>query len=158
VEAPSAYRGTLYELSRKGVGVMTAGVYVIVNTVTGEEYIGQSANMEQRWREHATALRARAGNRVLQKAWDAYGESAFTFAILEKCADFQQTNAAEARHIAERQSAYNRTIPFASLKRRIVSMTWPADLADEIDAAAQARELTKSELVIRVMREWLATQ
>lgn len=138
---------------------MIAGVYLILNTVTGDEYIGKSGNIEQRWREHATQLRAGKGNRVLQKAWNAYGADAFTFEILETCNTFRAMDEAEARHIAERKPAYNRTAPYQQGEtRQVVSMTWPPDLAQQIDAIARQRDLSKTELVIQILRDWLATQ
>ncbi|HEY1391667.1 MAG TPA: GIY-YIG nuclease family protein [Ktedonobacterales bacterium] len=135
---------------------MTTGVYAIINTVTGEEYIGKSYNIEQRWREHSVQLRAGTGNKFFQHAWDTYGEAAFTFRILEECADLRQMDAAEVRHIAERKPAYNRSIPVAAGMLRVVTMTWPRDVAEQIDTAALARGLTKSELVVQILCEWLA--
>lgn len=138
---------------------MVAGVYVIINTVTGEEYIGKSANIEQRWREHGTQLRTGHGARTLQKAWDTYGEAVFVFQVLEACADLRQMNEAEARYIAERQPAYNSMAPYQPGERRqVVTMTWPVDLAQRIEAVARERDLSKTELVIVALREWLAMQ
>jgi group I intron endonuclease len=93
---------------------MTAGVYAIVNTVTGDEYIGRSFDIEQRWREHKTALRAGQGNKIFQKAWDTYGADVFTFTVLEGSSSpwphwdlLNQIDDMEAHYIVERQPAYN---------------------------------------------------
>ena len=51
------------------------------------EYIGSSSrNISRRWKEHLSDLRAgRHANRLLQTAWNAYGELFFSFRILELC-------------------------------------------------------------------------
>ena len=138
---------------------MTAGIYVIVNTVTGEEYIGKSFDVEARWGQHKTALHAGKGNRVLQRAWDTYGEAAFVFRLLCAFDSLPAMDVAEARYIAERQPVYNRSAPRQPGERRqVVTMTWPVDLAKQIEAVACDRNLTKTEMVILALREWLATQ
>jgi group I intron endonuclease len=65
---------------------MTSGVYQIKNLVNGKVYIGSSATIKKRWREHKKLLRRRKHhNRYLQHAWNKYGEANFVFEILEEC-------------------------------------------------------------------------
>jgi group I intron endonuclease len=63
------------------------GVYAIVNVVRGKRYVGSSAkSIKVRWWLHRTALRAgKHHSRHLQRAWDKYGEDAFSFEVLEVC-------------------------------------------------------------------------
>lgn len=62
------------------------GVYKIENTENGKIYVGQSVDVEKRFREHKRQLRANShGNCYLQDDWNIYGENAFTFEIIEKC-------------------------------------------------------------------------
>lgn len=57
-----------------------SGLYVVANTVTGGFYIGSTADFGARFRRHKHGLRRGGhGNRDLQRAWDAHGESAFRF-------------------------------------------------------------------------------
>lgn len=57
-----------------------AGIYRIVNTINGKQYIGSTVDVPRRLREHARALRRNAHHSDhLQRAWDKYGESAFVF-------------------------------------------------------------------------------
>lgn len=62
------------------------GIYKIVNTVTGNFYIGSSKDIEARWFEHKKRLRRnRHENEYLQNSWNKYGEFVFAFSILELC-------------------------------------------------------------------------
>lgn len=64
-----------------------SGIYAIVCEPTGKRYIGQAANLRQRWADHRKTLRRNSHkNRYLQRAFNKYGESAFSFRVLEKCA------------------------------------------------------------------------
>lgn len=66
---------------------MTTGVYLIRNLIDGKEYVGSAArSVRERWNGHRNSLRrGRHRNRLLQKAWNACGEAAFEFSILEEC-------------------------------------------------------------------------
>ncbi|KKN53709.1 hypothetical protein LCGC14_0599640 [marine sediment metagenome] len=62
------------------------GVYSIRCTITGHQYIGSSKHIWRRFADHRGALRAGKGhNKVLQFAWDVFGEAYFIFTILEEC-------------------------------------------------------------------------
>lgn len=62
-----------------------AGIYIIENTVNGRCYIGASARIGVRWREHLYQLRHDYHhNTVLLSDWNLYGEAAFEFILLEE--------------------------------------------------------------------------
>ena len=62
------------------------GIYLIKNTITGKVYIGKSKDVQVRWRGHKLDLRrGKHCNAYLQNSWNKYGESAFTFSVLEEC-------------------------------------------------------------------------
>jgi len=66
---------------------MTAGVYLITNTANGKCYVGSSVDLGRRLKEHRhRLLRGEHHSIKLQRAWDKYGESAFTFRPLLICA------------------------------------------------------------------------
>lgn len=60
------------------------GIYLITNTVNGKVYVGSSVDLDKRWYMHQNRLTAGAHrNSHLQRAWQKYGASAFTFSVLE---------------------------------------------------------------------------
>ena len=56
------------------------GIYKITNTINGKCYIGQSRDIESRWRAH----KVRKGT-YLYNAFQKYGVENFTFEVLEEC-------------------------------------------------------------------------
>lgn len=58
------------------------GIYKITNKINGKCYIGQSIDIERRWREHK---RARDENKILYKDIKRYGIKNFEFKILQEC-------------------------------------------------------------------------
>jgi group I intron endonuclease len=89
-----------------------SGIYQITNTITGDFYIGSSANIKERWRDHVRKLRR--GNYacvILQRAWSKYGEEAFTFSIVEPVEREKVTLLArETYYIQTLRPAYNATL------------------------------------------------
>lgn len=63
------------------------GIYKIANRINNKVYIGQSINIEARWREHKSDFKARRDrhNVYFQRSWDKYGEENFEFEIIETC-------------------------------------------------------------------------
>lgn len=63
------------------------GIYAIVNTVSGKRYIGQTANIKKRRREHMGGImRGNHNSRVIRRAVAKYGPQAFVFTLVELCA------------------------------------------------------------------------
>lgn len=60
------------------------GIYKIENQVTHECYIGQSVDIERRWRHHKNPNRWSCGT-SLYKAFSEYGIDAFAFSVVEEC-------------------------------------------------------------------------
>ena len=61
-------------------------VYAIENAVNGRRYIGSTVNYKSRWHTHRSTLRrGKHHSFILQKAWNKYGEKAFTFKLLLVC-------------------------------------------------------------------------
>lgn len=62
------------------------GIYCIENLIDNKKYIGQSIDIEHRFRTHKSNLRNNKHNNMhLQGAWNLYKEDNFIFYIVEKC-------------------------------------------------------------------------
>lgn len=65
---------------------MNSGIYKITNKFNNKKYIGQSINVTDRKNTHFQALRrGDHSNSHLQNAFNKYGESQFSFEIIEHC-------------------------------------------------------------------------
>lgn len=63
------------------------GIYEIVNTVNGKRYVGSAVTIRGRFSVHRSSLRkGEHHSRILQMAWNKYGEAAFVFNTLIICA------------------------------------------------------------------------
>lgn len=67
----------------------TTGIYAITNTINSATYIGSAAkSIRERWQNHKTELRKGIHkNMYLSRAWNKYGEGAFTFTVIEVVSD-----------------------------------------------------------------------
>ena len=62
-----------------------SGIYQIYNPINNKRYVGSSINIERRFKEHISALKAnRHHNQHLQNAWNKYGDQ-LKFEVLEYC-------------------------------------------------------------------------
>ena len=65
-----------------------SGIYRILNTVNGKQYIGSSKDLDSRKNKHFNRLnRNDHENEHLQRAFNIYGEQAFLFEILLECSE-----------------------------------------------------------------------
>lgn len=62
------------------------GIYMIVNNVDNKIYIGQSIDIDKRFKSHKQKLNSNTHYNVhLQNAWNKYGENEFEFSIICEC-------------------------------------------------------------------------
>jgi group I intron endonuclease len=85
------------------------GIYAIVNTHTGQTYIGLTSKpFRRRWAIHRSELRNGAHwNKQLQNDWDNYGPDVFDFRVIEIL-----HHRIWARAMRERELFYIRNTPF----------------------------------------------
>lgn len=83
------------------------GIYRILNTVTGQAYIGSSGNIADRMARHRRNLRAGThANPRLQRAWVKYGRDVFDFETVCQVSDDDDLLEVEQRYI-DAEGAYN---------------------------------------------------
>jgi hypothetical protein len=64
-----------------------SGIYRIIHTESGRCYVGQTGlPFRKRWILHRSTLRLGKSSSYLQAAWNKYGEDAFRFEVIERCA------------------------------------------------------------------------
>lgn len=77
-----------------------SGIYCIRNTINGKVYIGSAVNLKHRLKQHKSDLNVgKHCNKKLSNAWAKYGESAFTFEIIEIVHDKNELIAREQASI-----------------------------------------------------------
>ena len=88
---------------------MTCGIYKIQNKIDGKAYIGQSINIERRWKEHKKCIYgiSEGYNYPIYKAIRLYGLENFDWEIIEECSK-EELDDKEKFYIKE----YNCVIPF----------------------------------------------
>ena len=106
----------MYKANTKG-GVFfmgkKMGIYKITNLANDKVYLGSSNNLKKRRREHLWALREnRHDNPYFQNAFNKYGESNFTFEVIEQVLNEDDLRSTEQKYIDElnvcnREIGYN---------------------------------------------------
>lgn len=116
---------------------MTSGIYKITNLKDGSIYIGQSKNIEKRFKQHQSPKEweNRGYNKMLYNAFRKYGVENFTFEILECCEHKQQRNELEKKWIQ-----YYHCYIYDELYQRGYNMTPGGDGRD----SAELREWWKN--------------
>lgn len=87
-----------------------SGIYKITNIVNGKCYIGSSINIKKRFKAHYYVLKNNRNNSIkLQRAWNKYGESSFTFEVLLYCEkeDLVQNEQKAIDHYESATNGYN---------------------------------------------------
>lgn len=80
------------------------GIYKITNQCNGKIYIGQSKDIEERWKEHKRKMQVR--NTQLYQAMRLFGVENFNFEVIEECS-LDQLNEKEKFYIHKYDSLNN---------------------------------------------------
>jgi group I intron endonuclease len=64
---------------------MKIGIYKIENTATNKVYIGQSINIDRRFKDHRQSLKTLTCNDKIKVDAETYGNEVFVFNIIELC-------------------------------------------------------------------------
>lgn len=84
---------------------MSCGIYKITNTINQHSYIGQSIDIDTRWRHHRNYPISNS-HYPLYQAFKKYGIDKFTFEILEECS-VDQLDEKEIYYIAKYNAYYD---------------------------------------------------
>ena len=93
---------------------MVSGIYKITNKINNHFYIGQSKNIEKRWKDHIKTAKENKNRTVLQKAFCKYGVDNFTSMTIS---------------VTNVQTAYSFTVSVVGVKSdgtktTIISKSW----------------------------------
>ncbi len=65
---------------------MPCGIYCILNTITGNSYVGSAKDIEYRWRKHRQMLtRGEHHLPKLQRSWDKHDPDVWQWIVQEEC-------------------------------------------------------------------------
>lgn len=137
---------------------MNSGVYRILNTVTGEKYIGSSARYSLRKCIHLCNLRR--GDHTcsrLQKSFDKHGESAFVFELVEPCPQSRLERREQAWVKKEKPEFNGNRKTYRAINRSMhtatVSFTCQQAMVTAIDRYVAAHRQTSRGAAVRRMIE-----
>lgn len=83
------------------------GIYKITNTITSQCYIGQSINIEERWKQHIYEGKILHNKTKFYLALNKYGADVFEFDVLEECPLNQNFLDERERYWIEYYNSYN---------------------------------------------------
>lgn len=92
--------------------IIMIGIYKIENKINGKVYIGQSKNIEHRWKVHISRFKSKKYDGKLYRAFRKYGIENFKFEILHECEE-KQLDQLEMFYISKYNSyecGYNSTL------------------------------------------------
>jgi len=78
------------------------GIYLLTNKLNGKKYVGQSVDVNKRWKEHiAIAINPKSRKYAIHNAIAKYGQDNFSWEILHYCSSFDESNILETKLIKE---------------------------------------------------------
>lgn len=81
------------------------GIYKITNTINNKVYIGQTIDIDCRWKRHKNLLNNNKHiNTHLQNSWNKYGEDNFKFEVIKECENNNELNKFERYYIEKYKS------------------------------------------------------
>jgi len=101
---------------------MKSGVYAIINTISGDCYVGSSIDINRRFKAHISALRrGKHHSWELQRVVDIIGIDKFTFRVLEFCS-YDELPVTEQHYMDELSPIYNitRNVSYVPIHSAIV--------------------------------------
>lgn len=139
-----------------------SGVYMLVNMVNGNKYIGSSKDIQCRLMSHRSYLRHNTHyNKHLQNAWNKYGEINFDYSILEFCTEEDRIKR-EQYYVNTLNPEYNISIdivelpPYTPESRLKISTTRKEKIAKGLIAKTNCTKLYVYDLQGKFIKEFLS--
>ena len=128
---------------------MTCGIYKIENKINGKVYIGQSTNIEQRWKGHINKSFCEKDSEYespLHRAIRKYEKENFEFTIIEECSpsELNQKECYWIKRYNSLHAGYNRTS--GGEKPEIMYRKLNQNKIDEIVNLLKNTKLTQKEI------------
>lgn len=83
------------------------GIYKITNLINNKCYIGQSIDIDRRWKQHLYMLNSNKHHSIkLQNSWNKYKNKNFKFEVIEEC-EYDCLDEKENFHIELNDSKFN---------------------------------------------------
>ncbi len=123
------------------------GICQILNTYTGDSYVGSAVDLTKRMNQHKSYLRNNnSDHRKLQRAWNKYGAFNFKFLVLEEIHD--------ANMLIEREQFYiDQISPKYNIRKQAESNLGLSDLPEtKKKKSASARMRGQSEPQMEALR------
>lgn len=99
-------------VDKEGEIYKLTGIYMIRCKPNGKVYVGQSTNIERRFKEHRKHLNGGYHtNKELQKDWNDYEEDNFEFKVIQKCKeeDLDELEILHTEQLDSFKNGYNKT-------------------------------------------------
>lgn len=118
---------------------MSCGIYKIKNNINGKLYIGQSVNIEKRWKNHKCSKPLYP----LYKAFEKYGIDNFTFSVICECpkSSLDEYEISYIKYYDSYNNGYNLTIGGSS---GIAGYKHTSEAKLKIAHSNSVREITQS--------------
>jgi len=121
-----------------------SGIYCIENLVNHKKYIGQSNDIDYRWKRHKYELNCGThDNDYLQKSWNKYGEGNFIFYILELC-EIEKLDEREVYYIDFYETFSNREKGYNLTSGGQLNKKYSQEVCNKISQALQGHNVSES--------------
>lgn len=117
------------------------GIYKITNQCNGKIYIGQSKDIEERWKEHKRKMWVR--NTLLYQAMREFGIDNFTFEVIEEC-EIINLNDKEKYYISKYNTMNPNGYNMSTIENIQHKISW--DIVNEIISELKNTSLTGEEI------------
>lgn len=116
-----------------------AGIYAIICKANNKYYVGSSKDIQNRWWSHLYCLRKSKNScKLLQNAWNKYGEEAFVLQVLEKVDDIDKLIEVEQRYLDFLQPEYN----LRKIAERNTGIHWDPEMVERVAAQNRGRKMS----------------